>query len=85
MFLVVEGGATTAVGAVGHGLPTGVLREAGVQLVLVLHLGVDVVGLDVGVGVLVDVGRAVGRLQETLPRPPSKAVLADLSHLKYFL
>jgi len=69
VFLVVEGGATTAVGAVGHGLPTGVLREAGVQLVLVLHLGVDVgvgVDVDVGVGVLVDVGGAVSRLEETL-------------------
>ena len=69
VFLVVEGGATTAVGAVGHGLPTGVLREAGVQLVLVLHLGVDVgvgVDVDVGVGVLVDVGGAVCRLEETL-------------------
>ena len=69
MFLVVEGGPTTAVGAVGHGLPTGVLREAGVQLVLVLHLGVDVgvgVDVDVGVGVLVDVGGAVCWLQETV-------------------
>ena len=45
---------------------TGLLSEAGVNLVVVLHLGVYVVGGDVGVGVLVDVGGAVCRLEETL-------------------
>ena len=88
MVIVIEGGSSTATAAgrvQGFILPlTGLLSEPGVDLVVVLHLGVDVVGLYVGVGVLVDVGRAVGRLQETLPRPPSKAVLADLSHLENF-
>ena len=44
----------------------GLLSETGVDFVIVLHLGVDVVGLDVGVGVLVDVGGAVGRLEQAL-------------------
>ena len=70
MFLVVEGGPPTATGAVGHpGVSAGLLREPRVDLVLVLHLGVDVgvgVVVNVGVGVLVDVGGAVCRLEETL-------------------
>ena len=81
--MMVVGGPHAAVGAVGHRLPAGVLREPRVDLVLVLHLGVDVlvrVGVDVGVGVLVDVGGAVGGLQETLGGTggvPALALLAD--------
>jgi len=83
MIMVVVRGPPTAVGAVGHGVAAGVLREPGVDLVLVLHLGVDVVvgvGVDVGVGVLVDVGGAVGWLEQTLGgtgRVPALALLSD--------
>ena len=86
MVIVIVGGSTTAAAAgrvQGLLLPlTTLLGEPGVDLVVVLDLGVDVVGGDVGVGVLVDVRGTVGWLEETLPRPTSKAVLADLPDLK---
>ena len=81
---MVEGGPPTAAGTVGHpGISAGLLREPRVDLVLVLHLGVDVglgVVVNVGVGVLVDVGGAVGRLEQALGWTGGIPALARLSH-----
>ena len=80
---MVEGGPPTAAGTVGHpGISAGLLREPRVDLVLVLHLGVDVglgVVVNVGVGVLVDVGGAVGRLEQALGWTGGIPALARLS------
>ena len=94
MVIVIVGCPVAAAAAVGVQrliFPlTGLLSEAGVNLVVVLHLGVYVVGGDVGVGVLVDVGGAVGGLKETVGsswsphhntclRHPVRADLSDQS------